>query len=90
MAVVILQPPTFRAFSGFLGRMPSGSRKGWRKLTEGVPFTLEGLKCGCVSFPRFCYFLQSPISWEVVQLVGLQTLDSANAHSSIVFAIIYL
>ncbi len=25
----------------------------------------------------FCYFLQSPIGWEVVQLVGLQTLDLA-------------
>ena len=26
-----------------------------------------------------CYFLQSPIGWEVVQLVGLQTLDCVNS-----------
>jgi hypothetical protein len=38
-------------------------------------FNLERLKCGCESFPCFCYFLQSPIGWEVVQLVGLQTLE---------------
>ena len=54
----------------------AGSEGGPLKLTEGkVPFTLGRLKGGCESFPCFCYFLQSPIGWEVVQLVGLQTLE---------------
>jgi hypothetical protein len=57
-----------------------------RKLTEGgVPFTLERLKCGRESFPCFCYFLQSPSGWEVVQLVGLQTLDHFHPWSCTYF-----
>jgi hypothetical protein len=34
------------------------------------------LSCGGGSFPCFCHFPKAPIGWEVVQLAGLQTLES--------------
>jgi hypothetical protein len=51
---------------------------GENALTDSaVRFTLERLKCGRESFPCHCYFPQFFPGWEVVQLVGLQTLDLA-------------
>ena len=49
-----------------------------RKLTEyGVPFILERLKCGCGTFLAAATSYSASLGWEVVQLVGLQTLDLA-------------
>ena len=63
------------------GRRGNGARQGplsrHVKLTESVDrFTLERLKCGCEPCPSGCNFLQFSLGWEVVQLVGLQTLES--------------
>jgi hypothetical protein len=50
----------------------------WRGLTPMTSrFTLERLECGREFFPCYCYFPQFSLGWEVVQLVGLQTLDLA-------------
>jgi hypothetical protein len=78
MASLFPQPTSAGGCSHGPSPRAGESREGLPKLTgKESPFTLERLKCGCESFPCFCYFLKSPFGWEVVQLVGLQTLDLA-------------
>src|SRR6202171_165463 len=49
---------------------------------SGIPIKLEESNRGCPdpresAAVRFCSFVAAPPGWEVVQLVGLQTLDLA-------------
>jgi hypothetical protein len=61
-----------RKRAGRAGERESGG------LTEGAgPFTLERLSCSENLHVMCCDSAASPIGWEVVQLVGLQTLTLA-------------